>query len=114
MPSNSGALLPHSAAMLGVLYGALSHLARTSMCYLSASPFHPTTSWCCRFKPRPLLRIHAHAALAHPCAATRWNRHPDFDVLGASLCAFSRPLRTTALRSSRGPRSEAHTSELQS
>src|SRR3546814_14512353 len=29
--SNSGALLPHSATMLGVLYGALSHLARTSM-----------------------------------------------------------------------------------
>src|SRR3546814_5268301 len=27
--SNSGALLPHSAAMLSVLYGALSHSART-------------------------------------------------------------------------------------
>src|SRR3546814_16378877 len=38
----------------------------------------------------------SHAALAHPCAAKRWNRHPDFDVLGASL------------------RSEEHTSELQS
>src|SRR3546814_13025198 len=45
MPSNSGALLPHSAAMLGVLYGALSHLARASMRYLSASPFHTTASW---------------------------------------------------------------------
>src|SRR3546814_8060663 len=52
-------------------------LARTSMCYLSASPFHPTTSWCCRFKPRPLLRIHAHAALAHPCTAKRWNRSEE-------------------------------------
>src|SRR3546814_2047152 len=46
MPSNSGALLPHSVAMLSVLYGALSHLARTSMCYLPVSPFHPIASWC--------------------------------------------------------------------
>ena len=44
--SNSGALLPHSAAMLGVLYGALSHLARASLRYRSAFPFHPTASWC--------------------------------------------------------------------
>ena len=40
--SNKGALLPHSAAMLGVLYGALSHLARASRRYSSAFPFHPT------------------------------------------------------------------------
>src|SRR3546814_15900226 len=50
MPSNSGALLPHSAAMLGVLYGALSHLARASMRYLTAPPFHPTASWLCRIR----------------------------------------------------------------
>jgi len=40
--SNKGALLPHSAAMLGVLYRALSHLARASLRYSSAFLFHPT------------------------------------------------------------------------
>ena len=40
--SNNGALLPHSAAMLGVLYRALSHLARASLRYSSAFLFHPT------------------------------------------------------------------------
>jgi len=44
MRSNNRALLPRSAAVLGVLYGALLHLARTSLCYSSASPFHPTAS----------------------------------------------------------------------
>jgi len=42
--SNSGALLPHSAAMLGALYGALSHSARASMRYTVAFPFHSTAA----------------------------------------------------------------------
>jgi len=42
MPSNSGAYSLRLPAMLAVLYGALSHLARASMRYLSAFPFHPT------------------------------------------------------------------------
>jgi len=46
--SNSGALLPHSAAMLGALYGALSHCARASMRYVPAFPFHLTAAIHCR------------------------------------------------------------------
>src|SRR3546814_17702740 len=42
-----------------------------------------------RLKARPLLRIHALAALAHPCAAKGWSRHPDLEVLGTfPLCLF--------------------------
>src|SRR3546814_16152372 len=43
--SNKGALLPHSAAMLGVLYGAWSHLARAfgncSCVALPPASMHP-------------------------------------------------------------------------
>ena len=44
--SNSGALLPHSPVLLGVLYGALSHLARASMRY--DSPACETAALCMR------------------------------------------------------------------
>src|SRR3546814_4732738 len=43
--SNTGAYSLRLPAMLAVLYGALSHLARASMRYSAAFPFHPTTSW---------------------------------------------------------------------
>src|SRR3546814_6913146 len=33
-----------SSDLLGVLYGALLHSVRTSLCYVPASPFHPTAS----------------------------------------------------------------------
>src|SRR3546814_16265927 len=44
MPSDKGALLPRLTALLGVLYGALSHLGRTSLCYSSAFPCYPATT----------------------------------------------------------------------
>src|SRR3546814_6293826 len=43
--SNTGAYSLRLPALLAVLYGAWSHSARTSLCYLSPSPFHPTASW---------------------------------------------------------------------
>src|SRR3546814_1199463 len=62
--SNKGALLPHSAAMLCVLYGALSHPARPSTRYRPVFPFHPTALWCYAIRsedhtsdPQPLNRI---------------------------------------------------------
>src|SRR3546814_4481636 len=60
MPSNKGAFLPHSAAMLGVLYGAFSHSARASIRYSSAFQFHPTTS---DLKITRLNSIHLFASL---------------------------------------------------
>jgi len=47
--SDTGAYSLRLPAMLAVLNGTLSHSARASLRYSPASPFHPTTSWCCRF-----------------------------------------------------------------
>src|SRR3546814_5491419 len=40
--SNTRAYSLRLPAMLAVLYGALSHSARTSLCYISAFVLHPT------------------------------------------------------------------------
>src|SRR3546814_7726526 len=86
--------------MLGVLYGAWSHLARASMRYLSASPFHSS--------------------------AIQWNRRHD-SILFAPLASFADHLLFPSPESrvpspeSRVPtertaqrRSEENTSQIQS
>jgi len=89
--SNTGALLPHSAAMLSALYGALSHLGRTSLCYLPAFSFHPTAIIVSHRTLKPGLE--ARSAVTRG-TAKRWNRHPTLYVFGAFLLRFLRPLRT--------------------
>ena len=59
-----------------------------------------------RFKSRPLLCIHARAALAHPCAAQWRNRHQCLFVVLLPL-RHLRSLRTGALRFSRVPSPES-------